>query len=145
MGFRRKSDVLNLVFEGTSLEGLEVRCREVSADQFEAVAQLAQVEVSDAKATDAALAVLKVADAFAAALVEWNLEDEQTGKPVPATKAGLRKQGIIFVLVLVRAWIAGVALRAEQLSQEIEAAKNGAGSGQLDESAMFAGVQHQPL
>ena len=45
---------------------------------------------------------------FSEALISWNLEDEH-GKPIPATYAGLLSQEVQFAMEIIRAWMEAIA------------------------------------
>lgn len=101
-----------LVFADPDFHGLEVRVRRVSFDALRTAASLSEVDVEKARAGQMSGFDLEKIDRlieqFAAALIGWNLEDEQ-GQPVPATLEALRGQDIALVLELVDAWMHAVS------------------------------------
>jgi hypothetical protein len=108
MGYRRTRKVYVLDFADTDLDGLEVKARSVSLGDglefdslLQAIADIAQRE--DATLADQKQAVRDLAEAFAAVLVDWNLEGDD-GNPVPPSADALYglEQGDL--QLLVRAW-----------------------------------------
>lgn len=92
MGFKVKRKVFRLVFKDTDLEGLEVMARSLTTGQL--------IELQEAQKGGMHAAVTTM---FAAALVSWNLEDED-GSPVPATLEGVRSMEIDFNNAVIGAW-----------------------------------------
>src|SRR5690349_8399148 len=93
MGFRKQSTVYRLVFEDPSLEGLEVLARSLPLKDFLAINKMsAQAAENAAKGAEQSELMLKK---FSEALISWNLEDDN-GKPVPPTYAGLISQEMSF-------------------------------------------------
>jgi hypothetical protein len=110
-GFRPNRKVYKLNFEDDEYEGLVVLAKSLSLDEFLNVAGLAKLDPKDIQPED----IDKFGElftTFSKALVEWNLEDEETGEPVPTTLEGIRSQDADFVMPIIKAWfgaIAGVA------------------------------------
>lgn len=114
MGFRFKSKVYRLVFEG-ELAGLEVMCRSGTVQQFIAISQMEGAEDIASPGEESTQATIKnmnsfnkLCAAFSASLSSWNLEDEATGTPVPATLEGLFSQDVDLVLDIIDAWMEAV-------------------------------------
>lgn len=78
--------------------------------------------LSDAKGgfTEGDIILLEqVYEAFAEALISWNLEDWRTGAPVPPTLAGMLEQDAAFMLDVISAWL--LTAPTEPDAEEIEA------------------------
>jgi hypothetical protein len=110
MGYRQKRTYYNITFESSSdLAGLELRIRSMSTGQLmdltEAGARL-QGKTSGKVVDPEDLAAMDLMfDSFADALDSWNLEEEDTGAPVPADMAGVRAQEATFVMRLIDEWM----------------------------------------
>lgn len=103
-GFRPGRKVYKLVWDdGHDLAGLVVRARTVSTGVF-----LELTDMADrAKwGTDEAKEMMV---RFAEVLVSWNLEDEDTGVPVPASFEGLLSQEFDLVMAVINQWMDAVA------------------------------------
>lgn len=107
MGYQRPK--LRLEFGQDQFDGLEVRMRSISIDQF---VELNTLVTSGGKlleeSAEAAEARTRMYELLASGIVEWNLDDE-AGVPVPATVDGLRAQDAAFVIALAHAWLSAVA------------------------------------
>lgn len=101
-GFTPPRTVYRLDFEGTELEGLEVRMRGGKlATVFDTV-QLIGVTEENATASDAKLALAQYKE-MADHLIDWNVTDEN-GRAVPATLKGLKSQETRHVNMIAAAW-----------------------------------------
>lgn len=108
MGFKREPKLYRLKFEDPSMAGLEVDAKSLSTGALLEVTELAGA-VKNMKADEVDPAALrKLFEVFAAALVKWNLEDEDD-RPVPATYEGVVSQELNFVLAVIMAWIGAIA------------------------------------
>jgi hypothetical protein len=108
-GFRRPAKVYKLRFEDDDMAGLEVRARSVPLGQFLELGAVADATSGLAPVSSEQFGAIRDLFAgFAAALVEWNLEDE-TGQPVPATLEGVLAQDFEFMLAIVTAWMDAIA------------------------------------
>lgn len=102
MGFKFPSTIYRLDFEGTELEGLEVRMRGGKLRQAFATVQLVGVTEANVTAADAALALEQYQD-LADHIVEWNAEDDD-GNPVAPDLEGLQSQETRHVQMIAAAW-----------------------------------------
>lgn len=102
MGFEVPQNTLRLVFTDPSYSGLEVTCRVASLDEMRTAAALDQVDPHNVRPEDLD-AVNKLLDAFAGALVEWNLTAGK--RKVPATRKGVGSLSLTFAMQLVGAWL----------------------------------------
>jgi len=102
MGFKFPSTIYRLDFEGTELEGLEVRMRGGKLRQAFATVQLVGVTEENVTAADAALALEQYQD-LADHIVEWNAEDDE-GNPVAPDLEGLQSQETRHVQMIAAAW-----------------------------------------
>lgn len=109
MGYRRPSKVYKLRFEDEP--ELEVMARSVPVGELLDIMELAdQMTGAPSKADIEALFTM-----FAERLISWNLEDEDTGEPVPADAAGVLSQDFDFALKLILAWVQAVSSVAAPL------------------------------
>lgn len=112
MGYVPKRNLYKLIFEDPDLEGLEVTTRPQTIDSITALYDLAErVAGMDVAKPDIKM-LRQMAQAFAPALVSWNVEEEletedgQTARvPVPATADGLCTQEITFLLTIINAYV----------------------------------------
>lgn len=99
MAFKRKRKVYNLDFEGTEYDGLIVKVRGLTTGEYlELVSLSAPGTEGDSKETDGMLQM------FAKHLVSWNLIDEDTEEPVPATFEGIKSNDLTMNMFIVNAW-----------------------------------------
>lgn len=132
MGYKRTPRVYKLVFEDEEYRGLEVKVRSMPLGQFMEVAELADGAENDQEKAK------KLFQAFAAALVEWNLEEDGPDGnpwPVPADLDGLLRQDLEFVFYLIKEWMTAIS------------GVNGplAGSSTSGSNALEASLQMDPL
>ena len=107
MGFVRNR-VYKLVFEAEEMEGLEVRAKSVPLGQVLKLTKLAGQDLRKLDQETQVETIDEMLRMFAAALVSWNVEDEQadgTRTPVPADFEGLKSQDFDFVMEIVLAWM----------------------------------------
>jgi hypothetical protein len=90
--------------DDSDFAGLEVVTRSASTRVYNAVGRLATVEHTVPPSAEALEATVQAADAFAAALVSWNVETKD-GTPVPATAEGLLDQEPLMVAAIMGAWM----------------------------------------
>lgn len=102
MGFTPKKTVYRLDFEGTDLDGLEVRMRGGKLGQVFDFAGLVGIDESNATAADVQLMMSQYQE-LADHIIEWNCEDED-GNPVPATLEGLKTLELRYVNMISQAW-----------------------------------------
>lgn len=120
MGFKRAKTIKLTWADDTEFAGLEVRARRVSIGKFlelgptlEALGNLSNLDLKDLGPVRGMFLEL------GEALISWNLEDEETGEPVPCTPEMLLEQDIAFVNEVLSCWaehIAGVPAPLEQPS-----------------------------
>lgn len=122
---------VRLVFADPSFHGLEVVCRLVPVGQLTEAAGLADVDPKAVRPEDAKK-VENLIDAFAKALVSWNLtrgsyrtqSGERKARKVPATRKGVDSLDLIFTLQLIEAWLSAVGkVVAEQANEDAELAE----------------------
>lgn len=107
--------VYKLRFE--ELDDLRVRARKPSLKGMALLSRAVRVLGDDLRGEHLAPHVrldawIELSDAFADALVDWDLTDR--GIAVPATREGVHEQDIEFLLRVASAWYYRVALRVEQ-------------------------------
>jgi len=124
MGFTPKSTIYRLKFEG-DLDGLEVVTRSASVVAYEDMAELADWQFASPPNAADRKRIAETYEAFAAVLVEWNLE-VPAGVPVPTTLAGIKTQEPGLVHAIITAWMEAVAEAlaskpADELVAELEA------------------------
>lgn len=97
MSFKVKRKTTLIQFEpGHDLYGLEVRLRGMSIGEF---LQFTGYDGGEGETVNGLIA------RFGRHLMSWNLEDEETGKPVPATPEAVQEQDHELVLALANAWM----------------------------------------
>lgn len=95
MGYKRNPKVYNLVFdESTEYPGLEVQVRTLSMGQF----------LSVLTGDGGAGAPGRTFDLFVERLVGWNLEDEETGEPVPVTREAIEDEDDDLINAITKRW-----------------------------------------
>lgn len=102
MGFTPKKTVYRLDFEGTDLDGLEMRMRGGNLGQAFGFSGLVGVNESNATAADVRLMMSQYQE-LADHIIEWNYEDED-GNPVPADLEGLKTLELRYVKMIAEAW-----------------------------------------
>lgn len=102
MGFTPKKTIYRLDFEGTDLDGLEVRMRGGKLASAFATAGLVGVTEANATAADVQL-LLSQYEELADHIIEWNLEDDE-GNPVAPGLEGLQSLEIRYVKMIGDAW-----------------------------------------
>lgn len=102
MGFTPKRTVYRLDFEGTDLDGLEVRMSGGSLALAFDFSPLIGVTDSNATAADVQL-LMSQYEELADHIIEWNCEDED-GNPVPADLEGLKTLELRYVNMIAEAW-----------------------------------------
>ena len=131
-GFKPARTVYRLHFEDDDLEGLIVRARSLPTGDFLAITELAElVDGLDAAGQrDMFPKVRQLFAAFGAALVEWNVLDDDD-RPVPATPAGMEAQEFGLNLRIIQAWIEAVAGASTPLGQPSSSGGTPEGLGSL--------------
>ena len=105
MGFTPQQTIYNLTFQGTPLDGLEVRmsCCTIK-ENAEMIKAAVGEEGDDNKiTTDTIRENDRVIEIFLNHLISWNLED-MAGQAVPATREGMDTQERSLVAQLMGAW-----------------------------------------
>lgn len=112
MGYRREPRIYKLSFEDPDMDGLVVRVRSLPVGQFLELTRAAgQVEASGTGQANAEQMDITFRG-LAAAIVEWNLEEEGPDGQmwsVPADLDGLYRQDLPFVMAIIQAWLDAVA------------------------------------
>lgn len=103
MAFTLPSTTLVLDFDGTELDGLEVKVRSVSFGRLLEIMELVEAFETGTTVRAQAAAMTQVIDHFAGVLKSWDAVDDD-GVPVPATADNLRALDFRHVLILVKAW-----------------------------------------
>lgn len=127
MGFERIGRTFTLKFEDKLYEGLEVKMRGLSTDQFLHVAGMAD-EVSKKSLSEITPVVRDLFGRAADHMLSWNLEDD--GVPVPISRESLLEQDFDFVISIVNAWLEAMAGVSPPLP------KNSNGTGTLQEASL---------
>lgn len=115
MGYRREPRRIILAFDDPELNGLEVVTRSVPLGTF-----MAMLDSS----SDAAKTTQLFQDFAEHALIEWNLEDED-GKKVDPSLAGMKTQDTDFMLTIVKTWLDAIGTASGPL---VGASSNGSTS-----------------
>ncbi|MFG3276246.1 hypothetical protein [Streptomyces luteogriseus] len=93
MGYKPKRKIITLDFEGTTHDGLEVTMRGLTVGE--------ELELDDLRGKEGY--GRRVFEMMAGLLHEWNVEDPDTGEPVPATFEGVCTQDATFVMEILDA------------------------------------------
>lgn len=122
MGFRPKQVTYNLKFEDPDLDGLEVKAKPVTLEQFFSVLELAKFkDMSQADVTEEDIEKFK--DVFLALdnlIASWNI-DRPDGTPLPITEARTLEFGLAFkILMAVFDALVGVDVPLDQPSKDGE-------------------------
>lgn len=108
MGYNRQKDLTVWALDFDAYPGLVVRARGASFLGLRAAAAAVPVLNAPPRAgvTDIQYlgAMDLLLDAFAMSLVDWTLEEGADDRPVPATKQGLQRQDLPFLLDITGAW-----------------------------------------
>lgn len=97
MGYKAKRKNTVLQFEpGHDLYGLEVRLRGMSIREF---LEFTGYDGGEGETVNGLI------QRFGRHLISWNLEDEDTGEPVPASPEAVEQQDHELVLALANAWM----------------------------------------
>lgn len=108
MGYKPNKKIFKLRFEDEEYAGLIVKAKSVKLGSFLGVASLTNLDTENIGPEDMEK-FTGLFKAFATALVEWNLEDEDTGEPVPATLEGIQSQDVDFIMPIIKAWFGAIA------------------------------------
>jgi hypothetical protein len=100
--FKRKRKIYHLDFEGTEYDGLEVKVRGLTTGEYLEFATSSAPTDEGSNETEETLRLL------ASHLVSWNLEDEETGDPVPTTFEGIKTNDFQMNMSIVNAWTASM-------------------------------------
>lgn len=90
MGYKRPP--LRLVFEDPEMDGFECRVRRIKVGALVRI-----VELSDGDLREGDKELVELAEALTNRIIEWNLEDEETGEPYPVTAESLLDQDLRFI------------------------------------------------
>jgi hypothetical protein len=103
MGFKAPRTIYKLVFTEPEYEGLTVRARSASTEEF-----LAITDLSDNAEENGGAAIRNLLETFATVLVSWNIDDDRTGQQLVPDFDGLKTLEFAFVMKIVNAWIEAV-------------------------------------
>lgn len=98
MGYRRVPTIYTLDSIPEE-EGLVVRMSSIRLGKLRRLMAL----TADESAGDESVG--EILDLFGESLISWNLEDFETGAPVPTTKDAIEEQEIELVMRIVEAWM----------------------------------------
>lgn len=105
VGFKPKHKVYKLVFADPDMEGLVVRARSTSVEQFLEIQAMA-----DSTDENSAVESLKTLfTTFVSLVIEWNLEADDSEEILPLEAKSLLIQDLDFAMAMVHAWIQAVA------------------------------------
>lgn len=98
MGYRRIPTIYTLDAIPEE-EGLVVRMASIKLGKLRRLMKLTSDENSDDGGVE------EILDLFQANLISWNLEDFETGEPVPTSKDAVEDQEIELVMRIVEQWM----------------------------------------
>lgn len=105
-GYVPRRNKLTLRFSG-DLEGLVCEVWDISAEQWMnlyALADLADADQTKSPTPEQIAELRTAVECMGRALISWNVETS-SGDPVPATAAGIVRQGLPFVTELLTTWM----------------------------------------
>ena len=120
MGYKPARLEYDLDFTGGDLKGLEVTMRSVSLEQYlKATAAHRLAGIKDRPWTEEdRKAVTDLYEAFAGALVSWNVEDDDD-RPVPPTPEGVFAQDLPFLIPVALAWLDAMTGMDPELGKDL--------------------------
>ncbi|WP_413102215.1 hypothetical protein [Streptomyces sp. Inha503] len=115
VGYQHKPKNITLRFEGDSeYAGFECTVRGMTLGEYMEAIGIDEVTTS---------AISDMLAKFAASLISWNLEDPETGEPIPATPEAVMRQDKDFMVHVATEWttaLYGVSGPLEQTSPDGE-------------------------
>jgi hypothetical protein len=145
VGFKAPARRTVMIPFAGELEGLVVTVRRASQSALRASAEL--VELSDGPdiTESDARAILGLFDRFARALVSWNVEDPETGDPIPATAEGIADLDDDFVLKIIMGWLTTVEIDGGGQAVVTTAALHAEAAAVEDDAELVATLPVEPL
>ena len=110
-GYRRVRTVKLTWADDTEFAGFEVRAKRISVGKFLGLMPLLDLDMDAMSAADVE-SMRELFVEFGRVLVSWNLEDEDSGDPVPCTPDAFLEQDLALVMAVISAYgehVAGVA------------------------------------
>lgn len=98
MGFTRNPKIYHLTWADGDYAGLEVNVRTITMGQL-----------LEAKAGNNDQGLKGNVELLANRIVDWNLEDEETGEPVPTTLEALQAEDDDLILAIINQWMEAVS------------------------------------
>ena len=98
MGYRRIPTIYTLDAIAEE-EGLVVRMASIRLGKLRRLMQLTSDDASD----DGGIG--EILELFQESLISWNLEDYESGEPVPLTREAVEEQEIELIMRIVEAWM----------------------------------------
>ena len=145
MGFKAPGRrTVTLPFTG-ELEGLVVTVRRASQSALRAAAELMELSDGPDITESDARAILGLFDRFARALVSWNVEDPETGDPIPATAEGIADLDDDFVLKIIMGWLTTVEVDGNGQAVATAAALHAEAEAEAADAELVASLGVEPL
>jgi hypothetical protein len=123
MAYKRQRKVYHLDFAGTEYDGLVVKVRGLTTGEYLDLVSLSAPGDEGNKETEGMLRL------FASHLVDWNLEDEDSGEIVPKTYEGIKGNDFTMNMAIINAWTDALVSVPEDTEK-----KSGSGDSVLVES-----------
>lgn len=101
MGFKRNRKIYHLVWADGDYAGLEVDVRTITMGQL--------IAAKTGQSTDAKDGLAGNVELLADRIVGWNLEDEETGEPVPTTLEAMEAEDDDLILAIISQWMEAVS------------------------------------
>jgi hypothetical protein len=101
MGFKRNPKIYHLTWEDGDYAGLEVNIRSLNMGQL--------LEAKSGKSANGKDGLEGTVELLADRIVGWNLEDEETGAPVPATLDAMKGEDDDLILDIINRWMEAVS------------------------------------
>jgi hypothetical protein len=101
MGFRPERTIYVLNFKDSNLDGLKVRIGGCTVGEWQSQLRMTGTVNSGQEAAESNDAMIAL---FLKYLQEWDLEDAETGEPVPPTAEGVATQENALITQIILAW-----------------------------------------
>lgn len=101
MGFKRNPKIYRLKWEDGDYAGLEVSIRSLNMGQL--------LEAKSGKSANGKDGLEGTVELLADRILDWNLEDEETGEAVPATLDAMKSEDDDLILDIINRWMEAVS------------------------------------
>lgn len=123
MGHRVKGTIFFLKFEDPEMQDIQVKAKKPGmGGKLDMIAfqDLSQMDARSLKESDRNR-MREMFEFFGRYLVSWNLEEEESGDPIPCTVDGLMSLDDDYVLAIISAWVEAVGGVPDSLKERSSA------------------------